>query len=116
MWRASGLAGRKTGHLHLVVEVGAIAQAAEQQRRADLACEVDDEIVEGAGLDRYARPLAERRRDRLDQLQPVVDGKHRFLGRVHADRHDEPVAKPERRLQHVNVAVGERVESAGIER
>ncbi len=39
-------------HLHLVVEVGAVAQPADQDRRPDLAREVDDEVVEGAGLDR----------------------------------------------------------------
>ena len=50
------------GHLHLVVEVGAVAQPADQDRRADLAREIDDQIVEGAGLDLDARRRAQRRR------------------------------------------------------
>src|SRR5687768_16545471 len=35
------------GHLHLVVEVGAVAQPADQDRRIDLSREVDIEVVEG---------------------------------------------------------------------
>ena len=68
--RTGGDAGRKTvctsgaiapfmpGHLHLVVEVGAAAQAADQHRRARALRGGDDEIGEGGGARTRSPPRA----------------------------------------------------------
>ncbi len=48
---AGGEGAIHAGHLHFIVEIGGIAEAAQQGCRAVAARSVDDEIVEGHHLD-----------------------------------------------------------------
>jgi len=93
-----------------------IAQATDEDRRADFAGEVDDQVVERARFDRDAGVRRQRPGDIRDQLQPGRRRQHRRLGRMHADADHEALAEPERRRERLDMPVGQGIEAAGIER
>ena len=72
--------------------------------------------VEGHDLERDCRPRrVDRRRPTSHQRHALLEGEQRRLAGMDADRDDDPVGDRQRRLEHVEMAVGERVERAGIE-
>ena len=104
-------------HLHLVIQVGAVAQAADQQRRAMVDGRIDHQVGEGDHL----QPILlvggkELARNVAQHLDPLFEREHRGLAGMHPDRHHHPVGDAERMREHVEVAVGDRIERAGIER
>ena len=52
---------------------------------------------------------------RLDQRHALLEGKQRLLAGMDADRRIDDVGNRQRRLEHVEMAVGERVEGPGID-
>lgn len=76
------------GHLHFVIEIGAVTKAADQQRRTMGAGGIDHQIVEGD--DGYVAGLAgQRLRQRTaDQLGSLFEGEERRLAGMDADRDD----------------------------
>ena len=105
------------GHLHLVVEIGAVAQAADQDRGAMLARRVDHQTVEGDDLECAWR----RRRTRASaacSISATRSSKENsgFLPGWMPIATIDRVGDRERRLQHVEMPVGQRVEGAGIDR
>ena len=77
---------------------------------------VDDQPVEGDDLDARWRPSPNSlARGRLDQLDALLEGKQRLLAGMDADRRIDRVGDGQRRLEHVEMPVGQRVEGAGID-
>ena len=60
--------------------------------------------------------LRDRRAGFLEHRQPLLDGEHRRLAGMHADREHEPVGEACGLADDVEVAVGDRIERPGIER
>ena len=54
-------------------------------------------------------------RDRLDQLAPLLEIEQRLLAGMDADRRIDDIGDRQRRLEHVEMAVGQGVEGAGID-
>jgi hypothetical protein len=99
------------GHLELVLVVGDGADAAEDGGCALLAGEVDQEAVEGGDGD-----VADGGDGFGDHLETLGDGEERgaFLG-VAEDGDDELVDDFGAAGNQVEMAVGERVEGAGVD-
>ena len=79
-----------SGHLHLIVEIGAVAQAADQEGRPGLASGVDGQAVERDDLDQcslVSSTLAES----VDQAGAFLGGKQRRFAGMDADGDDQPV-------------------------
>ena len=126
--RTVGEAGRNTvctsgrhglvhaGDLHFVVEVGAVAQAADQDGGAALLRGSDGEIVVGGRLERAAGLRGDRAEHLLNHLEALLRRKQRLFAGVDPDGHDQPVAEADGMPDHVQMAVGDGVEGAGIER
>ena len=127
MWRTFGEAATNTvwmrrrhravhaGHLHLVVEVGAIAQAAEDDRRLVLGGGIDGEVGEGDDVDLGAGCTRDLLRLALQHVDALGGGEQRRLLRMHADADDELVDEPARPLDDVGVPERHGVEGTGVE-
>ena len=103
------------GQLHLDLEVADRAQAADDGVGAARPAEVDGQAVERGDLDRVGRrPLG---RERLaDDPDPRLDRQQRRLPRVGEDGHDHALEDGRGPADHVEVAVGDRVERTRIDR
>ena len=105
------------GELHLVVEVGAVAQAPDEQGGA---------VAPGRGRPRGRRrwrsparvPSASASGAQVARSSSARSSarEHRRLARMHADGDDEVRHEPAGLTDDVEVSVGDRVEGAGIER
>ena len=103
------------GELHLALEVADGAQAADDRSGATLAAQVDGQAVEGLDIDPVGR--CARLRERLaDDADPGLDIEQRRLPRVGQDGDDQGVEHVRGTLDDVEMAVGDRVERAGIDR
>ncbi len=102
-------------HLHLVVEVRAVAEAAEDNGRLLRARRIDGERVERDDLDLAARGLGDGRGFRFEHLDPLRRGEERHLARMHPDADHEPVDHACSPRDDVDVALGRRIEGAGGE-
>ncbi len=127
MWRTSGRGGEingadfrrhhavHAGHLHLVVEIGAVAQAAHHDFRAVVAGRLHGEAGEGHDLQLAALRLQQIAAGLLDEIGALLDREDRRLAGMDADADDQPVADDGRLADDVDMAVGERVERAGVD-
>src|SRR5207247_9955533 len=98
--------------LKLCVEVRIRAQALDQRRRPARAGELNRQALEARDLDSV--PAFQRF---LDQLDPLLDSEQMLpLFGVGSDRDDNTVEDAERAVDDVEVAVGERVEAARVDR
>ena len=102
--------------LHLVVEVGAVAQAADHDGGAGLLRRRDRQIVIGGAVERAAGLGGDRAEHLPHHRQPLLGRKQRLLAGMDADRDDQPVAQADGVADHVEMAIGDGVERAGIER
>ena len=94
-------------HLILVLEVAHGAQAADEQARAALAREVDEQAAERPHLD--PRLVGERG---ADQLHALLDREQRLLGGVVRDGDDQPVDELQAAVHEILVPARDRVEAA----
>ena len=104
--RTSGDAGRNTvctcgrhggihaGHLHLVIEVARIAQAANENSRSGPLRGRDDEIAERGADDFAAGTAPKRGRDLFEHGEPFLGRKQRRLAGMDADGEHQPVGQP----------------------
>ena len=74
--------GGHAGHLHFVVEIGGIAQAADQQRRAFALGEVHHKAIESRAGEFGARRLGDRAAGLGQHGKPFLERKHRRLARM----------------------------------
>ena len=96
-------------HLELELEVRHGAQAAHDDLRPAPLDVVDQQPVERIDLD-----VGVIREHGPRDLDPLVDREERRLLGVHEDRHDDAVEQPRAAQDDVDVAVGQRIERAGI--
>ena len=103
-------------HFHLVVEIGAAAQPADQDARA-LALGGRHHQIGKRDAAKLAPGLARNRRAGLVQhRQPLVGAEQRRLARVRADRQHQPFRKPRRlraRYRDVRSSPGRRSREKG---
>jgi hypothetical protein len=100
-------------HLHFVVQVGAVAQAAHQNGRSRIAGGVDHQIAETLHPDAVIVVSGGLQRLR-DQFGALFEAEHRFLAGVNADADDDLVEHRKRLAQDVQMSVRQRVEGTGI--
>ena len=98
---SGGHGGVHRGHLHLVVEIGAVAQAAHDNRRAVPRRGRNGEIVEGDHLDGDPGRGGQRLADGPQQRRALRRREDRRLGRVDADADHQPVDEGARLRDHV---------------
>src|SRR6185503_10948938 len=103
------------GHLHFVVEVRAVADAADDDRRAVLACGFDGETRKRDDTDIRFRGSRDRTHLALEHRNALGIRKHRHLAWIDADADDELVEKGRRAPDHVGMAERDRIERARIE-
>ena len=101
--------------LHLRVEVADRAQAADDRAGATGAAEVDGQPVERGDLEAFGIDRLGLE-DGADDPDAGVHRQERRLAWVGEDRDDEPVEHGARPPDDVDVAVGHRVERAGVDR
>src|SRR5208283_6090566 len=86
------------------------ADAAQHRRSALAARELDHEPVEGGNGD-----VADAGDDLVEHLHALLNGEKRILDRIDEDGDGEVVEDLRAALNEIDVAVGGRVEGAGIE-
>ena len=104
------------GELHLRLEVGHRAQAADHEPGADPMAEVDGQAVERLDVDPVGQLRAGLGQRRPDDLDPIGRSQQRRLARVLEDGDHDPVEDGDGPAQDVEVAVGDRIEGAGVDR
>jgi hypothetical protein len=115
-----GLDGRveavvHAGHLELVVEIADGAEAADDHGRVDAAGEVDEQAVEALDLDLGAGALGDGGGLGADELDAFLEREHGALAGIDGDADDQAVNEPGGAGDDVHVAVGDRVEGAGVD-
>ena len=98
------------GDLHLVVEVGAVAQAADHDGGAGLLGRRDRQIVIGGAVEVAAGLGGDRAEHLPDHLQPLLGRKQRLFAGMDADGDDQAVAQADGVPDHVQMAVGDGIE------
>ncbi len=101
-------------HLHFVVEVGGIAQAAHDDAGTGLARRVDGETREGDDIDGRAGLGGDRLHLGLQHGDALGGVEHRLLGIVHADADDQRVDEPASARDDVGVPERHGIERAWI--
>ena len=104
------------GNLHLIIEVRAIAQAANHDGRTSLLCRGDRELVIAGAIELTTGLGRNRRKHLAHHLEAFLHREQRFFTRVHPDRDNQTVAQPNGAPEHVQMAIGDGIEGAGIER
>ena len=84
------------------------------QASAERVGSIDDEAIEGNDLDAGAIAAELRLGRDLDQLHAFLEGKQRRLAGMDADCRVDGIGHGKRSLQHIKMAVGQRVEGAGV--
>ncbi len=103
------------GHLHLVIEVGAVAQSPDQDGRAFALRRRHHQIVEGEIAD-LAAGLARHRLAALGQhVEPLLRRENRGLAGMDADGQHQAVANFGRLPDDIEMTVGDGVERPGIQ-
>ena len=103
-----------SGHLHFIVEIGAVAQAADEQLRAFALRRRDDEIGKGRDLQFAAGFFGKIGAGLLQHGRAFLGRKQRRLAGMNADRKHEPAGQPDGLADDVEMAVGDRIERPGI--
>ena len=103
------------GHLHLVVEIAGIAQAADDDRRLCVLSRIDGEIVVGGDLEPKPDRLGDGSEHAFGQLHALFGGEQRVFVVVGTDADDQLVDEMRRPAHNVDVAVGDGIEASGIE-
>src|SRR6478609_1324818 len=104
------------GQLHLVVEIGAVAQAPDHDGGPGLPGRRDRQIVIGGSVEGATGLFGDRRAYRLEHLQTLFGRKQRLFAGMDRNRNDQAVAQGDGVLDHVQMAVGDGVKRAGIKR
>ena len=86
--------GVHPGQLHLIVEIGAVADAADQHGGTRPLRGRHHQIVEGLADERTSGRARHRRTNLLQHDEPVLDREQRRLAGVDPDRQHQPVAQP----------------------
>src|ERR1700752_703223 len=107
--------GVHTGHLELVFEIGNRAQPADDDLGPDRLGKTHQQRVEGEHLDPFGVTVFEVGDLVTDDLNPLVCGEQRTLAVVAGDADDQSVHNPGGPADNVRMAVGDRVEGAGID-
>ena len=94
----------------------AVADAADDDRRAEPPRRRDGEVVESHDLERRCLGGGDRsaRTARSISARPLAE-EHRRLRRMHADRDHQAVDEPAGPPDDVEMAVGDGIEGAGVE-
>lgn len=103
---ADGSVGHR--QLKLIAQVGGVAYAAEDRRGLDLSDKVDSQA--GIALNPHAGGVLE---NQAEHVHPFFNGEHLSLFGIYPDRDDQFVKQSQAAMDHVQVAVGERIELAG---
>src|SRR5579864_2085599 len=98
-------------HLEFAFKVGNRAQPPDDDVGSGFSREVDGEPVKSAHLDIRAGAEAV-----ANHLHPLLDAEERMLARILEHGDDHPVEDQGGAIHHVQVAVGQGVEAAGVER
>ena len=98
------------GDLHLVIEVGAVAQAADHDGGAGLLRRGDRQIVIGGAVEGAAGLGGDRPEHLPDHRQPLFHRKQRLFAGMDADGDDQAVAQADGMPDHVQMAVGDGIE------
>src|SRR5216684_3054750 len=104
------------GDLHLEIEVGTVAQATDHDGRAMLLRGGNREVVVGRAVEGAAGGGGYRGKYLLDHLQPLVDRKHRLFTGIDPDGDNQPVTQADSVPDHIEVAISDGIEGAGIKR
>src|SRR4029079_1933368 len=104
------------GQLHLVVEIGAVAQAPDHDGGPGLPGRRDRQIVIGGSVEGATGLFGDRRAYRLEHLQTLFGRKQRLFAGMDRNRNDQAVAQGDGVLNHVQMAVGDGGKRAGIKR
>ena len=91
-----------------------VAQAANQKIGANAPGALRDQIVERDDVDSAFRFPRQRHAGLAQHVEPFLRREQRRLAGMHADRKHQPVGEMQCTPHHVEVAVGHRVERAGI--
>ena len=103
-------------HPHLGVKIGPIAKAAQQKTCATSARGINRKTRESDHLQLAWVGLNKILAHGLNKRGAFRCAEHRGLARIDADRDDQLAAHGCRAFDHLDMAVGERIEGPGIER
>lgn len=103
------------GHLHLVVEIGAVTQATDHDGCAVLAGRVNHQTGEGDDTNALGLAAEFGGGSLFDQFGTLLKGEQWRLRRLDADGGVNRIRYRKRGLQHIEMAVGQRIERASIE-
>ena len=104
------------GDLHLVIEIGAVTQATDHDGGAVLLRRGDGELVVGGRVKGAAGLGCNRLEHVPHHLEPLLDRKQRRFAGVKPNGDDQPVAQGDRMPDDVQMAVGDGIERAWIQR
>src|SRR5216684_9167868 len=108
-------AGVYAGHLEFVFEIGDRAQAAQDYAGADRLGEMHQQGVERPDLDPLVVAVFEVAHLVADDLDPLVGREQRALGVIAGDPDDQMIHHIQGAPDDVAMAVGDRIEGAGID-
>ena len=101
-------------HRHFVVEIRVVAQPADQKCGADTMRRRHHEIIECDALEFAAGFAQHLARGLFQHGEPLFRGEQWCLAGMHADGAHQLLGQPGRLTHHVEVAVGDGIERAGI--
>ncbi len=126
MGRTMGEAGRKNGldagshgtiharHLHLIIKVCPVTQAADQQRCTDVAGGLNDETAECDGFKPGFFGMGDGAADIHQHCHALIRREDGGLAGVDANREHQPVCHTAGGAHHIKVPVGWRIKGATI--
>ena len=105
----------RPGHLRLVVEVRAAANAAQDGVASERGAGVHDQPFDALHGDAPGGAAGELGDAVAQERQALVDGEERLLGRVVGDAHGDALEQERPASDQVEVSAGGRIEGAGEE-
>lgn len=103
-------------HLHFIVQVASIPESPQQGNCAVLAGSIHRQAGKGHDLEDAAAGAGNFLRRGIYQGRFFFDRKHRRLARMRANSHQNAIKHGRCIAQHIQVAIGDWVKRAGIER
>ena len=98
------------GDLHLEIEVGAVAQAANYDGCTVFLRCGNGQIVIGRAIEGAAGLCRYRPKNRPDHVQTLPGREQGLFAGVHADCDNQPVAQADGMTDHIQMAIGDGVE------
>lgn len=102
------------GHLHLVVEIGAVAQTAHQRCGAKPPRCFDREISKGNALQLASSSARERCTGFLQHDYPFIRRKKRRFAGMQPDRENQAIKKPRGMGHNVEMTIGDRIKGTCV--